>query len=167
MVEPPIEQRLMEIIGPLIRDASASMKDSKTLAKIAIHAGRVALATTSLAEDQGSLEVLGLAQRWIDGEDVKDDLETATMGASVKARKERNKSAKNSMVHELIASICHGALMMRLTDGLDIRKVSGVATSLGADIFGTVPLIIRVNAEKEAPAILEKLLTEVKELAAQ
>jgi len=157
----------MEIIGPLIRDASASMKDSKTLAKIAIHAGNAALATTSLAEDQGSLEALTLAQRWIDGEDVKDDLETAMMEASVKARKERNKSAKNSMVHEVIASIGHGALMMRLTDGLDIRKVSGAATSLGADAFGMAPLIIRVNAGEEAPAILEELLMKVKELAAQ
>jgi hypothetical protein len=157
------QQQLLEIVGPLVRDASASKKDSIMLAKMAIRASQIALTASPFAKDTDLHLALVLGQRWINGEDVKDELNTERLQIDLAIRKG---AGRDTMLLEMIATTLYGALQMRL-QGQAITVVSSAATALGANVFSIAPAVIRSYAAGETTATLDKLITEIKDLADQ
>ncbi|HOX30328.1 MAG TPA: hypothetical protein P5080_03950 [Candidatus Paceibacterota bacterium] len=163
MADKSVQQQLLDIVGPLVRDASASRKDSFMLARMAIKASQTALAATPFAKDTDLQLALNLGQRWIDGEDVKDEIDTERLQLELDIRKG---AGKDIMLLEMIASTLHGALQMRLQNQT-IDAVSGAATALGANIFSIAPTVITSYSAGETAATLNRLVAEIKDLASQ
>ena len=152
---------LSGIASPLARDASVSQKDGIALARIAIASAQTVLANSAMAKDTDSHLALACAQRLLDGEDCKAELDNALLKALCDARK----SGPCQPLYRLIALALSGAIQMRF-GGPTIGVATKAAEELEYGICRTAPALIRQYAGNEAPKLLAKMVQEAQAFAA-